>query len=69
VRLVKRNDGTSALIFVFPADGNLASPRVLRLPFLKRNLKTFDFQAEIGFLEIERRFSTAALTFHGRREF
>ena len=69
VRLVERNGGASALVFVFPADGDLASSRMLRLPFFKRNLKTFDFRAEIGFLEIERRFSTAAMTFHGRTEF
>jgi hypothetical protein len=69
VRLVKRNGGASALVFVLPADGDLASSRMLRLPFFKRNLRTFDFRAEIGFLEIERRFSTAAMTFHGRTEF
>ncbi|HLH41482.1 MAG TPA: hypothetical protein VKV74_00750 [Bryobacteraceae bacterium] len=68
-RLVERGANGFALVFVFPADGDLISPRLLQLPFLKRDLKTLDFLAEIGFFEVERRFSAAALTFHGRREF
>lgn len=69
VRFVERSASASTLVFVFPADGDLISPRLLKLPFLKRNLKTLDFRAVAGLLEIERRFSAAAMTFRGRREF
>jgi hypothetical protein len=69
VRLVERSGNASALVFVFPADGDLITPRLLQFPFLKRNLKTLDFRAEAGLLEIERRFSAAAMTFRGRAEF
>jgi hypothetical protein len=68
VRLVERSGSASTLVFVFPADGDLISPRLLKFPFLK-HLKTLDFRAEAGLLEIESRFSAAAMTFRGRAEF